>query len=87
MSVSKSPLLIKTPVILDSDYHNHLILKLLASWKKSYDKPRQHVKKQRHHFASKGPYSQSYVSVLFCFVLFSVVMYGCEIWTIKKAEC
>ena len=24
------------------------------------DKPRQHIKKQRHHFADKGPYSQSY---------------------------
>ena len=29
-------------------------------WKKSYDKPRQHIKKQRHYFANKGPYSQSY---------------------------
>ena len=33
---------------------------MLASWKKSYDKPRQHIKKQRHHFANKGPSSQSY---------------------------
>ena len=33
---------------------------MLAPWKKSYDKPRQHIKKQRHHFADKGPYSQSY---------------------------
>ena len=31
-----------------------------APWKESYDKPRQHIKKQRHHFADKGPYSQSY---------------------------
>ena len=31
-----------------------------ASWKKSYDKPRQCFKKQRHYFADKGPYSQSY---------------------------
>ena len=31
-----------------------------APWKKSYDKPRQHIKKQRHHFANKVPYSQSY---------------------------
>ena len=30
-----------------------------APWKKSYDKPRQCIKKQRHHFANKGPYSQS----------------------------
>ena len=33
--------------------------KMLAPWKESYDKPRQHIKKQRHYFASKGPYSQS----------------------------
>ena len=33
---------------------------MLAPWKKSYDKPRQHIKKQRHHFASKGPSAQSY---------------------------
>ena len=31
-----------------------------AHWKESYDKPRQHIKKQRHHFADKGLYSQSY---------------------------
>ena len=35
-------------------------LKTLVPWKKSYDKPRQRIKKQRHHFADKGPYSQSY---------------------------
>ena len=33
---------------------------MLAPWKKSYDKPRQRIKKQRHYFADKGPYSQSY---------------------------
>ena len=33
---------------------------MLAPWKKSYDKPRQHVKKKRHHFTDKGPYSQIY---------------------------
>ena len=32
---------------------------MLAPWKKSYDQPRQHIKKQRHYFASKGPSSQS----------------------------
>ena len=35
-------------------------LKLLAPWKKSYDQPRHHVKKQRHYLANKGPSSQSY---------------------------
>ena len=35
-------------------------IKMLAPWKKSCDQPRQHIKKQRHHFANKGPSSQSY---------------------------
>ena len=35
-------------------------IKRLAPWKESYDKPRQCVKKQRHHFADEGLYSQSY---------------------------
>jgi len=35
-------------------------LKDFCSWKKSYDQPRQHIKKQRYHFADKGPCSQSY---------------------------
>ena len=52
--------------------------KTLAPWKKSNDKPRQHIKKQRHYFASKGPCSQGYG--------FSIVIHGCESWTIKKAE-
>ena len=34
--------------------------KTLAPWKKSYDQPRQHIEKQRHYFANKGPSSQSY---------------------------
>ena len=33
---------------------------MLAPWKKSYDKPRWHIKKQRHYFANKGPSSQGY---------------------------
>ena len=35
-------------------------IKRLAPWKKSYDKSRQHIKKQRHYFANKGPSSQSF---------------------------
>ena len=31
--------------------------KMLAPWKKSYDQPRQHIKKQRYYFANKGPSS------------------------------
>ena len=53
-------------------------LKMLAPWKKSYDQPRQHIRKQRHYLADKCPFSQSYG--------FPVVMYGCESWTIKKDE-
>ena len=54
--------------------------KTLAPWKKSYVKPKQRFKKQRHHFSNKGPYKSK-----LCF--FPVVMYGCESWTTKKAEC
>ena len=53
-------------------------LKVLAPWKKSYDQPRQHFKKQRHYFANKGPCSQSYG--------FSSSHVWCESWTIKKVE-
>ena len=35
-------------------------IKMLTPWKKSYDQPRQHIKKQRHHFAYKGRHSQTY---------------------------
>ena len=35
-------------------------IKMLASWKKSYHQPRQHIKKQRHYFANNGLSSQSY---------------------------
>ena len=37
-----------------------LKLKDACPWKESYDKPRQHIKKQRHHFANEGAYIQSY---------------------------
>ena len=33
-------------------------IKMLTPWKESYDQPRQHIEKQKHHFANKGPYSQ-----------------------------
>ena len=47
-------------------------------WKKSHNQPRQHIKKQRHYFPTKVH--------LFKAVVFPVVMYGCDSWTIKKAE-
>ena len=52
---------------------------MLAPWKKSYDKPRHHIKKQRHYITNKGLSGQNYG--------FPIVMYRCESWTIKKAEC
>ena len=45
-------------ITVDSDY-SHKIKRCLP-WKESYDQPRQHIKKQRHYFANKGPSSQSY---------------------------
>ena len=46
--------------------------------KESYEQPRQHVKKQRHYFVNKGLSVKAMV--------FPVVVYGYERWTIKKAE-
>ena len=65
-------------IIADGDCSHEI--KTLTPWNKSYDKPRQYIKKQRHHLADKG---------LVCIVkamFFPVVMYGCESWTIKKVE-
>ena len=49
--------------------------KTLAPWNKSYDQPRQHIKKQRHYFANKGPYSQGYGFL------------SGHVWMWEKAEC
>ena len=53
-------------------------IKTLTPWKESYDQPRKHIKKQRHYFVNKVHLVKAMV--------FPVVMYGCESWTIKKAE-
>ena len=52
---------------------------MLAPWKENYDKLRQGIKNQRHHFADKCPF-------LVKAIVFPVVMYRCESWTIKKTE-
>ena len=54
-------------------------IKTLAPWKKNSGQPRQHIKKHRHYFATKIHLVKAMV--------FPVVMYGCESWTIKKVEC
>ena len=64
-------------IIVDGDCSHEL--KMLAPWKKSYNKPSQHIKKQRHYFADRGPLVKA--------MGFPVVLYGCKNWTIKKAEC
>ena len=51
---------------------------MLTPWKESYDQPRQHIKKQRHSLSTKIHLVKAMV--------FPVVMYGCERWTVKKAE-
>ena len=52
---------------------------MLTPWTKSYDQPRQHIKKQRHTLSIKVHLVKAMV--------FPVVTYGCESWTIKEAEC
>ena len=47
-------------------------------WKKSYDKPRQHIKMKRHYFADKDPLEKAMV--------FPIVMYECESQMTKEAE-
>ena len=48
------------------------------TWKESYDQPRQHIKKQKHYLSTKVCLVKA--------IVFPVVMYGCERWTVKKAE-
>ena len=57
---------------------NHEIKRQFSPGKKSYDQPRQHIKKQTLLCQQ---------TCLVKAVVFPVVMYGCESWTIKKAEC
>ena len=51
---------------------------MFAPWKKSYDQPRQHIQKQGVTLPTKVRLVKAMV--------FPVVMYGCESWTLKKAE-
>ena len=51
---------------------------MLAPWKKSYDKPRQHIKSRHITLPTKVHIAKA--------MIFPVVIYGCESWTIKKAE-
>ena len=58
METVKDFIFLGSKITADGDCSHEI--KILAPWKKSCDKPRQHIKKQRHYFANKGPSSQSY---------------------------
>ena len=47
-------------ITAECDCSHEIKIKTLASWKESYDQPRQHIKKQRHYLANKRPSSQGY---------------------------
>ena len=61
----------------DSDCSHKI--KMLAPWKKSYDKPRQHIKIRAIALPIKDPIVKA--------MYFPIVTYGCESWTVEKAEC
>ena len=69
-------ILLGSKITADGDCSHEI--KTLAPWKKSYDKSRQHIKKQRRYFACKVHLVKAMV--------FPVVVYGCDGWTKKKAE-
>ena len=75
MEIVRDFISLDSKITVDND-RSHEIKKhlLLEKKKKSYDKPRPNIKKQRHHFADLKA------------MVFPVVMYRCENWTIKKAE-
>ena len=64
-------------ITADGDLSHEIKRRLLLGIE-SYDQPRQHIEKQRHYFVNKVHLVKAMV--------FPVVMYGCESWTIKKAE-
>ena len=71
LNIQKTKIMASSPITSERFYFGGGAPKLLqlvtaviklkdAPWKKSYDQPRQHIKKQRHYFANKGLSSQSY---------------------------
>jgi len=72
-------ILLGSKITVDGDCSHEI--KMLAPWKKTYDQPRQHIKKQRHYFANKYPSNPSYG-----FSSRKNIQYAYESWTLKKAE-
>jgi len=77
MKTVKNFIFLGSKITADGDC-SHEIKRHLAPCKKSYEEPRQHIKKQRYYLAKKVCLVKAMV--------FTVVMYGCESWTIKNAE-
>ena len=48
-------ILLGSKITADGDCNHEIKRRLLTPWKESYDQPRQHIQKQRHYFANKGP--------------------------------
>ena len=64
-------------ITADGDCRHEIKRRLLLG--RNYDQTSPHSKKQRHYFTNKVHLVKA--------IVFQVVMYGCECWTIKKAEC
>ena len=63
LNIQKTKIMASSPIIswqIDGETMETVRELMLAPWKKSYDQPRQHIKKQRHYFANKGSSSQGY---------------------------
>ena len=77
METVRDFLFLGSKITADGDCSHEIRRQLRLGWKVMTNL--HSILKSRHHFADKGPSSQSYG--------FPVVMYGCENWTIKKVEC
>ena len=66
-------------ITVDSDCSHEIKRHLLLGRKGMTNLDSVFIKKQSHHFADKDPYSKNFG--------FPVIMYRCESWIIKKAEC
>ena len=71
-------------ITADSDCSHEI--KTVTPWKESYDQPRQHIKKQRHYFANKGPSSQGYGFSSSHVWMLELVLKKAELWRIDAFE-
>ena len=58
METVRDLIFLASKITADGDCSHEI--KTLAPWMKSYDQPRQHIKKEKHYFDSKGPRRQNY---------------------------